>query len=95
MLKSTAFKVFKLVNSNEKIDFLAFTCIITALSKSHWNEETGTTQHCLSKKEIMERRAIVPVNETKQVQHFEPRTWFSICIVGLSTELCFKVFHMD
>ena len=35
----------------------------------------------------MERRAIVPVNETKQVQHFEPRTWFSICIVGLSTEL--------
>ena len=110
VLKSAAFKVFKLVNPDDKIDFLAFTCRITIhyLKASKLKKRLPPNIIYLRKR-LWKENAVVSANERKEGQHFvekcsqkccrvcpsRPRTWCPICKVGLCIEPCFKAFHMD
>ena len=110
MVKSVAFKVFKLVNPDDKMDFLAFTRRITThyLKASKLKKQLPRNILYLRKRS-WKGNAVVPANERKQGQHFAekcsqkrcrvcpsgPRTWCPICKVGLCIEPCFKAFHMD
>ena len=100
----------KLVNPDEKMDFLAFTRSITTncLKAAKLRKELPPDV-IYPRKRSWKGEAVVPANEWKQGQHFaetcspkhcrvcpkRPRTWCSLCKVGLCMELCFKAFHMD
>ena len=98
VLKSAAFRVFKLVNPDDKMDFLAFTRRITThyLKTSKLKKQLPPNIINPSKKS-WKGNSTVPANERKQGQHFvkkcsqkhcrvcssRPRTWCPICKVGL------------
>ena len=100
----------KLVNPDEKIDFLAFTrCITTHCLKSAKLRKELPPDIIYPRKRSWKGEAVVPANERKQGQHFaetfspkhcrvcpkRPRTWCSLFKVGLCMEPCFKAFHID
>ena len=110
VLKSAALKVFKLVNPDDKTDFLAFTRRITThYLKAPTLKKQLPPNIIYPRKRSWKGNAVVPANERKQGQHFaekcsqergrvfssRPRTWCPICKVGLCIEPCFKAFHMD
>ena len=110
VLKSAAFKVFKLVNPDAKMDFLAFTCCITThYLKASKLKKQLPPNIIYPRKRLQKGNAVVPANESKQGQHFvekcsqkcgrvcpsRPRTWYPIYKVGLCIEPCFKAFHLD
>ena len=105
VLKSAAFKVFKLVNPDDKMDFLAFTRRITThyLKTSRLKKQLRPNI-IYPRKRSWKGNAIVPANERKQGQHFvekcsqkscrvcpsRPRPWCPICKVGLCIDPCFN-----
>ena len=110
VLKSAAFKVFKLVNPDDKMDFLAFTLRITTHYLKAFKLKKQLPPNIIyPRKRSWKGNAVVPANERKQDQHFvekysqklcrvcpsRPRTWCPICKIGLCIEPCFKAFHMD
>ena len=100
----------KLVNPDEKMDFVAFTRSITThcLKAAKLRKELPS-DIIYPRKRLWKGEAVVPANERKQGQHFaeacflkccrvcpkRPRTCCPLCKVGLCMEPCFKVFHMD
>ena len=100
----------KLVNPDQKINFLAFTRSITThcLTAAKLRKELPP-DIIYPGKRSWKGDAVVPANERKQGQHFaktcsqkrcrvcpkRPRTWCPLCKVGLCMEPCLKVFHMD
>ena len=71
VLKSAAFKVFKLVNPDDKMGFLAFTCRIT----THYLKATKLKKQLppniiYPRKRSWKGNAVAPANEMKQGQHF-------------------------
>ena len=110
LLKSAAFKVFKLVNPDDKIDFLAFTRRITThYLKTSELKKKLSSNIIYPRKRLWKVNAVVPANVSKQGQHFvekwypkrcrvcpsRPRTGCPICKVGLCIEPCFQAFYMD
>ena len=110
VLKSAAFKVFKLVNPNERMDFLAFTLRITThyLKAAKLRKELPPNI-IYPRKRSWKGEAVIQANEWKQGHHFakkcshkrcrvcpkRPRTWCPLCKVGLCMEPCLKAFHVD
>ena len=100
----------KLVNPDEKMDFLAFTRSITThcLTAAKLKKELPPDR-IYPRKRSWKGEAVVPANERKQGQHFaetcsqkrcrvcpkRPRTWCPLCKVGLCMEPCLKAFLMD
>ena len=100
----------KLVNPDEKVDFLAFTRSITThyLKAAKLRKEL-TPDIIYPRKRSWEGEVVVLANERKQLQHFaetcsqkrcrvcpkRPRTWYPLCNVGLCIGPCVKDFHMD
>ena len=100
----------KLVNPDEKMDFLAFTRSITThcLKAAKLRKELPP-DIIYPRKRLWKVEAVVPANERKQGQHFaetcslkryrvcpkRPRTCCPLCKVGLCMEPCFKAFYMD
>ena len=110
VLKSAAFKVFKLVNPDDKMDFLAFTRRITTYYiKASKLKKQLPPNIIYPRKRSWKGNAVFPANERKQGQHFvekcsqkrcgvcpsRPITWCSICKVGLCIEPCLKTFHLE
>ena len=100
----------KLVNPDEKMDFLAFTRSITThcLTEAKLRKELPPDR-IYPRKRSWKGEVVVPANERKQGQLFaetfsqkrcrvcpkRPRTWCPLCKVGLCMEPCLKAFHMD
>ena len=100
----------KLVNPDEKMDFLAFTRSITThcLKAAKLRKELPP-DIIYPRKRSWKGEAVVPANERKQGQHCaetysqkrcivcpkRPRTCYPLCKAGLCMEACFKAFHMD
>ena len=110
VLKSAAFKMFKMVNPDEKMDFLGFTRRVTThYLKSAKMGKQLPPNIIYPRKRSWKGDAVVAKNERKQGQHFaekcnqkrcrvcpkKPRTWCPSCKVGLCIEPCFKAFHLD
>ena len=71
VLKSAAFKVFKLVNPNDKMDFLAFTRRITTHYLIASKLKKPLPPNIIyPRKRSWKGNAVVPANERKQGQHF-------------------------
>ena len=98
ILKSAAFKVFNLVNPDNKMDFLAFTHHITThYLKASKLKKQLPPNIIYQRKRSWKRNANVPANKRKQGQYFlekcpqkrcrvcpcRPRTWCPIYKVGL------------
>ena len=65
-LKSVAFKVFKLANPDDKMDFLAFTCRITThYLKASQLKKQLPTNIIYQRKRSWKRNVVVPANERK------------------------------
>ena len=85
LLKRAAFKVFKLVNPDDKMDFLAFTRRITThyLKTSRLKKQLRLSI-IYPKKRSWKGNAVVPANERKQGQHFLEKCSQKSCRVCLS-----------
>ena len=71
VVKSVAFKVFKLVNPDDKIDFLAFTRRITThYLKTSELKKKLPSNIIYPRKRLWKVNAVVPANVSKQGQHF-------------------------
>ena len=71
VLKSAAFKVFKLVNPDDKMDFLAFTRRITTHYLKTSKLKKQLPHNIINpRKRSWKGNAAVPVNERKQGQNF-------------------------
>ena len=110
VLNIATFKVFELVNPDDKMDFLAFTRRITTYYiKASKLKKQSPPNIIYSRKRSWKGNAVFPANERKKGQHFvekcsqkrcrvcpsKPRTWCSICKVGLCIEPCLKTFHLE
>ena len=108
VLKNTAFKVFKLINPDAKMDVLAFTLRVAM----HYLKKTKVKRQLLPNiicptKWSWKANTAVPENESKKGNHFfysqkectfhpkHPRTWCPIWKVVLCMEPCFKAFYMS
>ena len=96
-----AFNVFKLVNPDLKIDFLAFTCQVAIhylIQTSFIHEkdlEKETQQFQKMKKKQQENHFIEKYSQKLcRACPNQPRTWYPICEVGLCMEPFFEAFHM-
>ena len=108
VLKVAAFKVFRLVNPDAKMDFLTFTHRVAM----HYLKAAKVRRQIPSNITYRRQRcwngnAAVPENFRNQGNHFVekfspkqcrvcphwPKTWNPICKVGVCMEPCFKAFH--
>ena len=85
VLKSAAFKVFKLVNPDDKMDFLAFTrCITTHYLKASKLKKQLPPNIIYPRKRSWKGNAVIPGNERKLGQHFVEKCSQKRCRVCLS-----------
>ena len=92
------------------MDFLAFSRrMVTHYLKAAKVQRQLLPNIIYPRKRSWKGNAAVAVNERKEGQHFieknsrkrcricpnRPRTWCSICKVGLCMEPCFKAFHKN
>ena len=95
-----AFNVFKLVNPDLKIDFLAFTCQVAIhyliqTSFIHEKDLEKETQQFQKKKQQQENHFVEKYSQKLcRACPNQPRTWYPICEVGLCMEPFFEAFHM-
>ena len=86
-LNSETFKVFKLVNLDAKMDFLAFICQVAMHYLKAAAPENERTQENHFVEKYSQKRYIVGRNWS--------RAWRPIFKVGLCIETCFTAFHMS
>ena len=85
VLKSAAFKVFKLVNPDDKMDFLAFTRRITTYYiKASKLKKQLPPNIIYPRKRSWKGNAVIPGNERKLGQHFVEKCSQKRCRVCLS-----------
>ena len=110
LLKSVAFKVFKLSNPDVKMDFLGFKrrIVMHYLKLAKLKKQIPPNIIYPRKRSWKDSEAVV-VNERTQGQHYlerclqktchvcpkKSRTCCPICKVGLCVQKYFNVFHMD
>ena len=107
ILKRTAFKVFRLVNPDAKIDFLAFTRRVAMyyLKAAKVGRDLPPSITYPKKGCWLETQQFQKMTETRKTTLLRnflqnnvvspqwPRTWHSFCKVGICMQSYFKAFH--